>query len=153
MIAANDHYSGTYLAAIIVIKYMVEVSAGIVVKNGKILCMQRKVSKYSYISEKFEFPGGKVEPGEDPKGALIREFEEELGADISKSKIDYLCSVSHDYPDFSIKMHVFVVFDDNFSFVMKEHISNQWLDSKNLSNLDWAEADREIIDKVRDYLE
>ena len=132
---------------------MVEVSAGVVVSCGKILCMQRKVSKYPYISEKFEFPGGKVEAGEDTKTALIREFKEELEVDISDSRIEYLSSISHDYPDFSIIMHVFFVFNDNFSFVMKEHESYQWLESKDLARLNWAEADLKVIGKVRKFLE
>jgi 8-oxo-dGTP diphosphatase len=56
------------------------VAAGIVVENGRVLLAQRKST--SHLGGKWEFPGGKVEPGEDPKAALRRELEEELGIDV-----------------------------------------------------------------------
>ena len=64
-------------------KKLVEVVAAIIVHNDEILCVQRGPNKYAYISEKFEFPGGKIEPGEDQVSALKRELNEELNVEIS----------------------------------------------------------------------
>ena len=60
----------------------VEVVAAIIVDDHKILCVQRGLNKYEYISKKYEFPGGKIEPGETEVNALIREIKEELCMDI-----------------------------------------------------------------------
>ncbi len=128
---------------------MLEVSAGIVIEEGKILCMQRGQSKYRYISNKYEFPGGKIEAGEEPKTALIREFEEELNADISSSQIDLIGEINHNYPDFSIKMFVFTIKTSKFSFTKNEHLNHKWVQPDELSKLDWAEADKQVIERMR----
>ncbi len=131
---------------------MPEVSAGVVFCDGNLLCMQRNYSKFNYISYKFEFPGGKVELGEDPQTALIREFKEELDANISTSNIHELGTFTHKYPDFSITLHVFIIFVNNFTFTRKEHIDQKWLKIDDLQSLDWAEADRKILPDLISYL-
>jgi len=66
---------------------MVEVSAGIIVSNNRILCFQKGMAKYPYLTSKWEFPGGKIEKGEQPQDALIRELQEELKLNVRDKKI------------------------------------------------------------------
>jgi len=127
---------------------VIEVSAGVVIGKGKILCMQRGESRYNYISHKYEFPGGKKETGEDPKTTLIREFKEELNATITDQNTKYYTTIQHNYPDFSIIMDVFLIFDDEFSFSLSEHINYKWVDPNRLQELDWADADKQIIGRL-----
>lgn len=81
-----------------------EVVAAVIEHDGKILCMQRNKGKFDYVSYKFEFPGGKVEAGEERHTALERELREEMDMDISIPEDAYLMTVEHTYPDFAITM-------------------------------------------------
>lgn len=76
-----------------------EVVAAVIEHDGKILCMQRNKGKFDYVSYKFEFPGGKVEAGEERHTALERELREEMDMDISIPEDAYLMTVEHTYPD------------------------------------------------------
>ncbi len=130
---------------------MLEVSAGIIVHDSKILCFQKSKAKYPYLSYKFEFPGGKVEPGENPKETIIRELMEELQLDISKNKIEFLCDTTTNYPDFSVTIHSFLIWVDKINYTLSEHQKAIWSTVSDLGNLDWAKADLEIVDKIIDY--
>ena len=130
---------------------MEEVSAGIIICDSKILCFQKGIAKYPYLSNKWEFPGGKVEKGEDPKDTIIRELSEELKMDISDQKIIYLCDTEHDYPDFHVLMHSFMIFVDDIQFTMTEHTSFKWLKVEELGKLDWAEADKAVVKAIEEY--
>ncbi len=130
---------------------MVEVSAGIIVSDSKILCFQKGEARYPYLSFKYEFPGGKVEPGEDPRDTIIRELSEELKMDISNDDIIHLCDTSYDYPDFSVTLHSFLIFKDDVRFTLTEHISYVWSELSRLDSLDWAEADKAIVKAVKDH--
>ena len=79
---------------------MIEVTAAIIFIENKVLCLKRGHSKYSYISNKYEFPGGKIKVNETPIDALIREIREELEMEISIR--NYFLKVDHIYPDFSL---------------------------------------------------
>lgn len=122
-----------------------EVVAGIIEYDDLILCMQRPVGKYDYVSLKYEFPGGKVEPGESNSEALKRELMEEMEMKVSVSEEDYFMSVTHAYPDFEITMHAYVCKVDSQDFIRKEHVDHKWLCVSELSNLDWAPADKPIV--------
>lgn len=126
-----------------------DVVAAVIEYDNKILCMQRNKGKYDYVSYKFEFPGGKIEQGEDGHTALERELKEEMDMHISISENDYLMTVEHSYPDFSITMHVYVCKLKNPEFVMKEHVDAKWLVREELSSLDWAEADKPIVERLQ----
>jgi len=130
---------------------MVEVSAGVIVCNNTILCVQKGHVKYPYLSNKWEFPGGKVENNETPKDTIIRELSEELKTDISKQTIQHLCDTEYDYPDFHLLMHSFLIFSDNISFTLTEHKSFKWCTVEELRTLDWTEADKAVVEVIEDY--
>ena len=125
-------------------KHYEVVAAGIEYED-KILCMQRGKAKYDYTSYKFEFPGGKVEAGEENNIALSRELGEEMDLNVTISEKDYLLTVEHTYPDFAITMHAYLCKVTIPDFVMKEHVDFKWLSVKELDSLDWAEADKPIV--------
>lgn len=127
-----------------------EVVAAVIEHNNRILCMQRNKGKYDYVSYKYEFPGGKIEAGEERHAALERELREEMDMDISISETDYLMTVEQQYPDFAITMHAYICKLAEPKFVMKEHIDAKWLTATELSTLDWAEADKPIVKKLQE---
>ncbi|WP_438012318.1 (deoxy)nucleoside triphosphate pyrophosphohydrolase [Psychrobacter raelei] len=124
----------------------VKVAAAIIINNGKILCVQRGPNKFDYISQKFEFPGGKIEAGELPSDTVVREIHEELKMNISVEE-DFLV-VSHEYPDFKTQMHSFICSTPTRELELSEHISFKWLDVSELEALDWAAADLPIVDRL-----
>lgn len=116
--------------------------------GDKILCMQRDAGKYDYISYKYEFPGGKIEPGETNSEALMRELHEEMGVEINISEKDFFMTVTYQYPDFKVTMHSYICRVNNPEFVRKEHINHAWLKSQDLDKLDWVPADQPIVKKL-----
>lgn len=124
----------------------IEVVAAIIIHDNKTLCVQRNKNKLPYISEKFEFPGGKMEPGETKEETIKREILEELKMEISVGE-DFL-TVTHEYPDFIITMHSFICNCKNQNVTLTEHISYKWLAKNELTPLDWAAADIPIVQKL-----
>jgi len=127
-----------------------EVVAGIVVCVDEILCLQRNQAKYDYISYKFEFPGGKIEPGESAIEALSRELIEELDMQVIVSENNFFLNVQHTYPDFKINMHSYICQVKNKEFKLKEHYSYIWLKKAELDKLDWLPADEPIVKKLKE---
>lgn len=123
------------------------VVAAVVKIDGEILCMQRGKSRYAYTSEKWEFPGGKIEVGESPQEALVRELQEEM--DYAVIPIRRLAKVEHEYPDFSISLDAWLCKADTSEFHQKEHINHRWLKLNELDKLDFAGADIDIIKNMR----
>lgn len=122
---------------------MINVVAGVLVRNGRILCVQKGQTKYPFTSFKFEFPGGKIEPSESPEEALKREMKEELGLEIEV--IEHLGIFTHHYPNLSVAMNTFICKDDRNEPILNEHISLNWLPSDKLELLDWAAADLPVV--------
>ena len=127
-------------------KKKIEVVAAIIQHENKVLCVQRGENKLSYISKKYEFPGGKVESGETLQETIIREIQEELK--IKVVPIQQFITVDHEYPDFNLKMHSFICECENVKIVLTEHIQYKWLKTNELIGLDWAEADIPIVNKL-----
>lgn len=123
-----------------------EVVAAVIEYEEKILCMQRGEAKFEYVSYKYEFPGGKVEVGEENYTALERELKEEMDMDVSIGEDDYLLTVEHTYPNFAITMHAYLCKVSNPDFVMKEHVDYKWLSVSELDTLEWADADKPIVE-------
>lgn len=124
----------------------IEVVAAIIIKNAKILCLQRDSSKYEYISFKYEFPGGKIEANETREIALLREIKEELDLDIEITK--FYLTVEHEYPDFKLIMHSYLCSCKEESLTLNAHIDFKWLDKNELLTLDWASADVPIVNQL-----
>lgn len=125
-----------------------EVVAAILEYDGKILCMERGQGKYEYVSFKYEFPGGKIEPGEAKHEAIERELREEMDVHVTVREEDLYTTVQHRYPDFSITMYAFLCHLDSPEFVRKEHVAAKWLLPSELPTLDWAPADVPIMEKL-----
>lgn len=124
----------------------IEVVAAIIYFENKILCVQRPKNKLSYISEKFEFPGGKIEQGETKEEALNRELLEELN--IVAAIKTFFTTVVHEYPDFELTMHSYICEVKTKELTLNEHIAQEWLNLDELNKLDWAAADIPIVDKL-----
>ncbi len=124
----------------------VEVVAAIIYFENEILCVQRPENKLSYISKKFEFPGGKIENGETKEEALKRELIEELNIPINIKSL--FLTIVHEYPDFELTMHSFICEVETKQITLNEHISFEWLTLSELNKLDWAAADIPIVDKL-----
>jgi 8-oxo-dGTP diphosphatase len=124
----------------------IEVVAGVLFCEDDILCVQRPKNKLHYISEKFEFPGGKIEEGESREEALHRELLEELNLSIKIKS--FLMTVVHLYPDFELTMHCFICEVDSKEFILNEHIDKKWLKVNELNQLEWAGADIPIVEKL-----
>lgn len=122
------------------------VVAAIIEYEGKVLCMQKGKTKYTYTSYKFEFPGGKVEKEETEQQALTRELREEMNYIIEVG--NPFMTIHHAYPDFEITMTSYFCKVVNSQFCMNEHIAYKWLPKDALLTLDWAEADIPIAKKL-----
>lgn len=127
------------------IKKEVAVVAAIIYdEHNRILCTKRGASHYPYTAFKYEFPGGKIEPGETPREALRRELMEEMQMKVEVGPL--VAEVHHRYPHFSIKLMAFHCTASPLRFVLKEHIDVQILPLSRLRELDWAAADEAVID-------
>lgn len=124
----------------------IHVVAGVVQYENKTLCVQRAQHKFPYISEKWEFPGGKVEEGESEESALVRELQEELHLAVAGLK--HLITVDHSYPDFRIIMSTYLCVSSSETVVLTEHQKAEWLDLKDLRHKDWAAADVPIVNAL-----
>jgi len=124
-------------------KKRLNVAAAVVMADGKYLCMQRTRSELSYITEHWEFPGGKIENGEDPKHTLEREIKEEMDWNIKVGRC--LGTVEHEYPDFSITLTAYECAPVEGDSKLLEHLDSRWLTKDELPQLNWTEADRKLL--------
>ena len=124
------------------------VVAAVVCHDGKYLCMQKGKTKFEYTSYKWEFPGGKIEPGETPQQALARELMEEMEYPVEVG--EKLVTVNHEYPDFSITMTAFLCTPkgDATGFKRREHADSKWCSKDEMMWLDWAAADVGIVECI-----
>lgn len=122
-----------------------EVVAAVIERDGRILCAQRKIG--GELSLKWEFPGGKVEPGETREQALEREIDEELGLRIRAGSL--LLTVRHRYAAFAVTMHAYRAAILEGRLELREHAAIRWLRPDELETLDWAPADVPVVEKIR----
>lgn len=122
------------------------VVAGIIEKDGKILCMQRDKGKHEYVSFKWEFPGGKIESGESEEGALSRELREEMELDVEIK--GHFMNIRHKYPDLIVNMSCYLCRAKGSEFKLNVHKDFRWLGGDELHTLDWADADLPVVEML-----
>lgn len=122
----------------------IRVVAAIIQDGDKILATQRATGKFA---NGWEFPGGKIEQGEKPETALVREIREELDAEITVG--EYFYKVDYKYPDFHLLMDCYLCrLKGNFKLL--EHKSAKWVTKETIHGLDWLPADTPVIEKLAD---
>ena len=118
----------------------IEVVAAIIRKGDYVFATQRG---YGEWKDWWEFPGGKMEAGETPKEALVREIKEELDADISIGRL--LDTIEWDYPAFHLTMHCYMCSLLNDALHLNEHEAARWLRADELSRVNWLPADNQLL--------
>ena len=118
----------------------IEVVAAVIRDGDKIFATQRG---YGEFKDGWEFPGGKIEPGETPQQALVREIKEELDTEIEVQEL--IDTVEYDYPTFHLTMHCFWARIKEGNLILKEHEAAQWLTKDTLNTVDWLPADLRIV--------
>ena len=125
----------------------VRVVAAIIIENGKVFATQRG---YGEFKDGWEFPGGKIEPGETPEEAIVREIKEELDTEVEV--IELLDTVEYDYPNFHLSMGCFICKIKSGDLVLKEHEAAKWLTKDTLGSLEWLQADMGLVGEIEKYL-
>lgn len=124
----------------------IKVVAAIIMQDDKIFATQRG---YGEFKDGWEFPGGKIEEGETPQQALVREIREELDAEIEVGEL--FDTVEYDYPNFHLSMDCFLCKLKSQDLVLKEHEAAKWLTKATLDSVDWLPADLGLIEKLEGY--
>jgi 8-oxo-dGTP diphosphatase len=128
-----------------IMKKIVKVTAAILVKHGKIIIAQRKSS--DRLSGKWEFPGGKIEPGETPEQCLSRELKEEFDIDVTIG--EYLGSNIHHYDHISIDLMAYRASWVSGAIRMNDHKAYHWITVEQIPEFDFAPADIPFADMLR----
>mgnify|MGYP005607909235 CR=1 FL=1 len=125
----------------------IEVVAAIIIRDGKVFATQRG---YGEWKDWWEFPGGKIEAGECPQEALVREIREELDAEIEVGEL--IETVEWDYPAFHLTMHCFVCSLLSESMHLNEHEASAWLTRETLHSVKWLPADEGLTLKIKENI-
>ena len=125
----------------------IEVVAAIIIKDNQVFATQRG---YGQWQGWWEFPGGKIEPGETPEAALTREIREELNAEITVGSL--LQTIEWDYPAFHLTMHCYLCTLNSDQLHLNEHSASAWLTRKTLRLVNWLPADVVILDRIEELL-
>ena len=126
----------------------IRVVAAVIRKDDRIFATQRG---YGEFKDGWEFPGGKIEPGETPQQALVREIREELETEIRVG--DLIDTIEYDYPTFHLSMDCFWCEIVEGSLELKEHEAAKWLDRESLYTVDWLPADVGLVEKIKNILD
>ena len=105
---------------------------------------------YGEFKGQWEFPGGKIEVGETPQQALIREIQEELTVKIKVGKL--IDTIEYDYPKFNLNMKCFLCVIVDGDIILKEAEDSKWLNKDELYGVNWLPADITLIDKIADFM-
>ena len=121
----------------------IEVVAAILHRDGAYFATQRGYGEFEGM---WEFPDGKIEPGESHEVALKREIQEELGVDIAIENI--LFTTEYDYPSFHLTMHCYLCSIASGEIELREHKSARWLRPEELGSVEWLPADKDVISRL-----
>ena len=122
----------------------IRVVAAIIRDGDRIFATQRGHGEFK---GGWEFPGGKIEVGETPEEALVREVREELDTEIKVGEL--VETVEYDYPAFHLSMDCFWAEVVSGELVLKEHAVARWLTKEELGSVEWLPADVELIEKLK----
>ncbi|MBO5419180.1 MAG: (deoxy)nucleoside triphosphate pyrophosphohydrolase [Bacteroidales bacterium] len=125
----------------------IEVVAAIIIKDRKVYATQRGYGEWQGW---WEFPGGKIEPGECPQDALKREIKEELDAEIEVGEL--LETIEWDYPAFHLTMHCFICSLESDHLLLNEHKDAAWLTKETLGSVKWLPADLTILKTIENHI-
>ena len=125
----------------------IEVVAAVIRQGNRIFATQRG---YGDFKDWWEFPGGKMEPGESPQEALLREIREELDAEVEVGEL--LRTVEYDYPAFHLTLHCFWCTLAGETLRLNEHEAARWLSAAELGSVRWLPADEELMPLIADFL-
>ena len=125
----------------------VSVVAAVIKDNDRIFATARGYGEYKGW---WEFPGGKIEQGETPQQALIREIKEELDTEIRVGEL--IDTIEYDYPTFHLSMDCFWAEVVAGNLVLKEAAAAKWLSKETLDSVEWLAADITLIDKIKQSL-
>ena len=126
----------------------VKVAAAVIRDGDRVFATQRGYGDYK---DDWEFPGGKLEPGETAREALVREIREELEARIEVG--EQITTVEYDYPGFHLSMDCFWAAVAEGELVLREHEAARWLGKDELETVPWLPADRELLARIREALD
>lgn len=123
---------------------VIKVVAAVIFKENQMYATQRG---YGEFKDGWEFPGGKIEPGEQPKQTLVREIKEELDTEVEVGEL--IDIVEYDYPNFHLTMHCFKCTVKSGNLVLKEHEAARWLTKETIDSVKWLPADQGLIEKIK----
>ena len=129
---------------------MLVVAGALVDSDGRVLLAQRPAGRA--LAGLWEFPGGKLEPGETPEAALVRELREELGIDTSASCLAPFTFASHSYPEFHLLMTLFVCRVWHGRITAHEHEALAWVRPERMGDYAMPPADQPLVAMLRDLL-
>lgn len=125
----------------------IKVVAAIIQKENKILATKRG---YGEFINMWEFPGGKIEPGETKKQALVREIKEELNIEINVDK--FAIDIEYQYPNFYLFMSCFMCSIKEGSIKLLEHNDGKWITKEELNTLNWLPADIDAVNYLKENM-